>query len=137
MKLEVGMYARTILGISKLIEVRKNRYVFDKLDKNLWSDDIADEIWGYEIKDVIIKTSFNIIDLIEVGDYVNGKEVITIYKKDDNFIGNSNYIFKEKTVEVSNDNYETIPTDCLFKNDEIKSIVTKEHFEEIEYKVDE
>lgn len=52
-------------------------------------------------------------------------------------IGNSNYIFKEKTIEVSNDNYETIPTDCLFTNDEIKSIVTKEKFEEIEYKVDE
>lgn len=58
MKLEVGMYVRTILGISKLIEVRKNRYVFDKLDKDLWSDDIADEIWGYEIKDVIIKNKF-------------------------------------------------------------------------------
>lgn len=43
-------------------------------------------------------------------------------------IGNSNYIFKEKTIEVSNDNYETIPTDCLFTNDEIKSIVTKEKF---------
>lgn len=128
MNLKVGMYIRTLDGISKVIEVRDSNIVgrFANEDGNI-----------YFMNEIMCAPSFNIIDLIEVEDYVNGKEVIAIYEKDDSFIGNSNYIFKEKTIEVSNDNYETIPTDCLFTNDEIKSIVTKEKFEEIEYKVDE
>ena len=65
----------------------------------------------------ITKSSPNIIDLIEVGDYVNGKCVDEIdthrkclysYERDDY------YIFNER---------------------DIKSIVTKENFKEMEYKI--
>ena len=61
-------------------------------------------------KDVI--SSPNIIDLIEVGDYVNGYKVTS----KDQFLGFGNH-------------------DWYMTNDEIKSIVTKEQFESMEYKV--
>lgn len=60
----------------------------------------------------VIKSSQNIIDLIEVGDYVNGYEVTS----KDQFLGFGNH-------------------DWYMTNDEIKSIVTKENFESMEYKV--
>ena len=64
------------------------------------------------------KTSFNIIDLIEVGDYVNGKEVMTI----SGFKDGSRYI------EFDEGRY-------LCKSEDIKSIVTKEQFDSVKYEV--
>ena len=66
-------------------------------------------------KKEIIKYSPNIIDLIEVGDYVNGCMVIN--KKDD-------------TIQIVQ---LIIPFNL--KEKDIKSIVTKEQFESMEYKV--
>lgn len=63
----------------------------------------------------IIKSSPNIIDLIEVGDYVNGCMVIN--KKDD-------------TIQIIQ---LIIPFDL--KEKDIKSIVTKEQFKSMEYKI--
>ena len=60
----------------------------------------------------IIKSSPNIIDILEVGDYVNGYEVTS----KDQFLGFGNH-------------------DWYMTNDEIKSIVTKEQFKNIEYEV--
>lgn len=85
----------------------------------------------------IVKASYNIIDILEKGDYVNGVEIIKIYEKGDSFEGNRNYIFKEKTIEVANDNYETIPFEALFINKEIETIVTHEQMEQMAYKVGE
>ena len=65
----------------------------------------------YEIED-IIKHSFNIIDLIEVGDYVNGEVVIGTWN------GNR--------IETHRSN---------FHEDNIKSIVTHEQFNSIKYEV--
>ena len=59
------------------------------------------------------KSSHNIIDLIEIGDYVNGYEVTS----KDQFLGFGNH-------------------DWYMTNDEIKSIVTREQFEAMEYKVE-
>ena len=64
---------------------------------------------------IIEKSSPLIIDLIEVGDYVNGEYVTYINKKD-------NY------VDVGYD-------DAMLRAKDIKSIVTKEMFEQMEYKI--
>ena len=93
MELEVGMYVRTIKG-------------------KIWIIISQKAISGHR-KD-IIKASHNIIDLIEVGDYVNGFPVI--HKEND--------ILKCGLL-------------VQFKENEIKSIVTKEQFEQMEYKVGE
>ena len=103
MKLEVGMYARTINGKIWIIKSQK-------------------AISGHK-KD-IINASSNIIDLIEVGDYVNGYKVIDIVKG-----------FK-----IIIDKLELDTTTGLYHNigiKDIKSIVTKEQFESMEYKIKE
>ena len=69
----------------------------------------------------IVKHSTNLIDLIECGDYVNGKEVSNVDKVDNiNFIEwTDGDMYK---TEVENDKF-------------IKTIVTKEMMEYISYKV--
>ena len=113
MKVEVGMYIRTSDGkITKFIE-------YDKKDKNELITDYYQysTIW---IKDVV-KSSFNIVSLIEKGDYVNGHRVIFV---------NDNFNYPSVNVETSGGaTFEIIPQ----KN--IKSVVTKEQFEALAYKV--
>ena len=72
-----------------------------------------------EYEDKIIKSSPNIIDLIEVGDYVNGS-CITYISKDR----------KTYTIE-SKEGY------CDLKKLKVDSIVTCEQFESMKYKVGE
>lgn len=62
MKLETRMYIRTNDGISKIIEVRLAGSLSRVVDDfgNVW---FAGEILG---------TSYEVIDLIEKGDYING-----------------------------------------------------------------
>ena len=71
----------------------------------------------YDINLDSIKSSPNIIDLIEVGDYVNGKEVLEL-KNFGAFNG----------ARVFGD---------IYFNEDIKSIVTREMFESMEYKIGE
>jgi hypothetical protein len=68
----------------------------------------------------IVKHSKNIIDLIEVGDYVNGVRVINILDKDEEKIPTS--------IKCVNN--------CFYEK-EIKSIVTKEQFSSVEYRLQE
>lgn len=100
MELEIGMYVRTING-------------------KIWIIKSQQAISGHK-KD-IINASYNIIDLIEVGDYVNGEKVIEI----DNCKG----AMRELYLEGQNPE-----KDCGIYFEEIKSIVTREQFESMEYK---
>ena len=81
-------------------------------------------LWDKELKEYIVKHSFNIIDLIEEGDYVNG-----IYIE----------CTKGAYLETLEHDYENsdlghIEYLKIYPYD-IKSIVTKEQFKNIEYKV--
>lgn len=87
MKLEVGMYVRTKkYGIAKIIGGISDKFNIDVFKKD-----------GYTLRCQkerdILKASFNIIDLIEVGDYVNGEKVIAL-KKD---ISERNIHFNSKS----------------------------------------
>lgn len=66
------------------------------------------------------KASFNIIDLIEVGDYVNGLKVIDIVEND---IYISDF-YAESYIGI-------------VKVKDIKSIITHEQMEQMAYKVEE
>ena len=77
--------------------------------------------YDYYDEDTIIKSSPNIIDLIEVGDYVNGNVVKEL--NDELVIMNTGLIY-------DNNLYLSI------KQIDIKSIVTKEQFSQMEYKVE-
>ena len=103
MKLELGMYVRTDEGIiTKIIDNRDN--VIIKTDD-----------YTTHLRSRVVKASYNIIDLIEVGDYANG------------------YIAKEVWENgVLIDNFAM---GKIIYSNEIKSIVTKEMFESMSYKV--
>ena len=77
----------------------------------------TDSEYNVIYKSWIVKSSPNIIDLIEVGDYVNGVEVENI---DDEWITMSD---------------TKVPILKSIANGMIKSIVTKEQFKEMEYRI--
>ena len=112
--MKAGDYVRTKDGIILKIKDIEDIYTTDNIYIGMAIYD--DE--GHFVNDVeIIKSNSNIIDLIEVGDYVNGCMVIN--KKDDTL----------QIIQL------IIPFDL--KEKDIKSIVTKECFESMEYKVGE
>ena len=133
--LSVGMFIRTPLGIDKIIYLRKQDEYgcnYDtQLEHYLFLNNKRDyiSIDGECFEKEEIKTSYNIIDLIEVGDYVNGSKVIDI-----SIIGKD----KEKWVwvEQMEDSDNKYGDDYVgYNNDQIKSIVTKEQFSSMEYRL--
>lgn len=125
MKLEVGDYVRTKKGIAKILgRVNEpDNYYFKMLitDKYLEIHDDTEYIHDLDI----IKSSKNIIDLIEVGDYVNGYLVTDVYRPD------GNEVFR---IEIERD---TLRGHIIDKSSQIKSIVTKEQFENMTYEVEQ
>lgn len=114
--IEVSEYVRTEQGyIARLESIYHDMYSFDNSVQCSYGEEMP--IIFEKDLDLITKHSFNIIDLIEVGDYVNGKLVTTV---EDNLVGvrdASRYI-------------------CTwYANEHIKTIVTKEQFKAMEYKV--
>src|SRR5574344_994950 len=129
MKLEVGMYVRTKNRtlqrpqIARIIKMSKdsgykNQYYIE-LDKNLIPS------YEYHIyEEDISKASFSLIDLIEVGDYVNGYKV--------SYKGNDYKPFVQCDYSVQ----EGTTNHYRFYEEAIYSIVTKEQFESMSYKVE-
>lgn len=134
MKLEVGQFVRLKSGyICKIINI--NDFREPNMKYGVEANYLKDVMFIGD--DDVVKASYNIIDILEEGDYVNSKEVIEIYQSGTKFKGSSMYSFREKTIELANDNYETIPHDCLLINEDIKTIITKEQFEQMSYKIKE
>lgn len=118
-KLEVGHFIRTIKGIGRIEEITEDRTeIYFNCDTGLTISFIKKDFTQEEMAQYY-KHSDNIIDLIEVGDYVNGREIINI----------DCYEYEN---ELFFDTNETINS---FVNKDIKSIVTKEQFESISYKL--
>lgn len=108
MKLELkeNMYYRTYSGsINKITSIKdynEREYLLN----------------GFYInKDTIKKASYNIIDILEVGDYVNGHRVEEINFEDEEIFTDSEYYCG--IVEFCN----------------IKSVITREQMEQMAYKV--
>ena len=114
MKLEVGMYVRTKKGnITKIIDKRDVSGSLHR-EEMMFILDNGNRLALHSQK--VVKASHNIIDLIEVGDYVNG--------------------YKVRGTSVSTlllDNFNMIKIEDY----EIKSIVTKEQFESMKYSLEE
>lgn len=114
--MKVGEYVRTNRGyIYKLghYDEKEERWI-------CFEDDDWFPVYESEVK----ISNPNIIDLIEVGDYVNG------------ILINEKYIDVNGNVIVKNecdDDYYSI----AFKNEDIKSILTKEQFSQMEYRIGE
>jgi hypothetical protein len=113
--LKEEMYIRTIRYFSKLVYIRKiekiegKRLILDDYIVDDFEEVYKDKIPFEEVK----KASFNIIDLIEIGDYVNGRKVLEIM--------NDGKMSRVKT------EYET------YFNEDIETVVTKEILNYVTY----
>lgn len=106
---EVGEYYRTKNGeILKIVDLDEYGFLVDK--------------FYYQI----VKHSKNIIDLVEVGDYVNGHLVVEISKN----------AYNQKLVITEVDGKDGAIRHHYLERS-IKNVVTHEQFESIEYKVEE
>lgn len=115
MKLELrkNMYYRTYSGfINKIISIKnfnEREYLLN----------------GFYInKDTIKKASYNIIDILEVGDYVNGDKI--------EYIDDCEGAMREFYYDYENPN-----DDVGHWQEEIKTIITHEQMEQMAYKVGE
>lgn len=119
-EIKVGEYVRTKKG--KIAKVKTIYSEEDRIKMKNFSVKKETLINGtIKISDVI-KHSFNIIDLIEVGDYVNGYKITSIA-----------CINGDNTIVYAEDKKGYFI--AQFRSVQIKSIVTREKFESIEYKV--
>ena len=137
MKLNIGDYVRNQYGIAKIVDI-KNKNGIDILvfDRNICflvnketGEIIQDRLFNElpllkEIDLSKIKSSPNIIDLIEVGDYVNG-----VYISDKYIDAFQEWVVKREC----DDDYYSI----AFKNRDIETVVTKEKFEQMKYRVED
>lgn len=131
MEIEVGEFVRTNNGIiDEVIKIEKagsgTRFFGERLEDTIiiTNRDILSER-RIDLKD-IVKHSKNIIDLIDLDDYVNGKRVTDYY-----FVGTQKVLVldNEKVTYEENENF--VP------NLAIKSIITKEQFKSVEYRLEE
>ena len=125
MKLEVGMFIRTPLGIDKIECFNKENVIgYGFITKAnhylLWhKEDNKFSIDGECFEKEEIKTSHNIIDIVQVGDYVNGYKITDI----------DCYEYETELF------YDTGDFINSFVEEQIKSIITKEQMEQMVYKV--
>lgn len=114
-EIQVGEFVRTDKGnIGKIKEIRIGKNEETNTYQNIYILDNG----LFTIIDYIVKHSFNLINLIEKNDYVNG------YKVD--FVQNNEVVYNHNHPYKLN----------MFAKD-IKSIVTHEQFSSLEYKVEE
>ena len=107
--IEAGEYVRTKNGkIDKVINNNCYMPQYIECEKSLL------------YKEDIVNHSKNIIDLIEVGDYVNGTEIDLLEKSENRVWSTSTYGDE----------------DIVFYENEIKTILTKEQFEQNCYTVE-
>ena len=124
MKLEEGMYVRTkYLDDEGYLLEPVIAKIQDMTKYSIYLDDFGDCK-----EEHILKASHNIIDLIETGDYVNESRVVYFMIDEEKSIKQG---IDEKIGVVVEEKWET--TKYLTKD--IKSIVTKEQFESMSYKV--
>ena len=127
MELKEGMYVRTKCNDFCNLVVIRQIVEIDEDDNKFWIDDYIIDVYGDEqnklCEEDVEKASFNVIDLIEEGDYVNGSEV----EKITTFNG-MNFV---DTYMTQGYGWGT----CIPEN-KIQSIVTKEQFESMKYIVE-
>ena len=126
MKLELkeNMYVRNCYGrIAKIEDIEDNiaycdNWLYQRYEEFIEFIDLNNE------KDInkITKVSYNIIDILEVGDYVNGYPIYEIVEYEDD----------TRAIVIDDDNKS-----IMWKKQDIKSVITHEQMEQMAYKAGE
>ena len=125
MKLKEGMYIKTKLNdFCNMVAIRKIDEIDEDDDNKFWIDDYIMDTFGDEqnklSEEDVEKASFDITDLIEIGDYVNGSPVCDI-KQDEN---GKTWVYTDSEYKYG------------YLKEEIKTVATREEFYLIEYEVE-
>ncbi len=128
MEIKVGEYVRTKEG--KIIRFKKigtykthTRKIDGKYERGTFENKcIISGRYHYKY-DNISKHSKNIIDLIEVGDYVNGYKVLEIRRNDNRILIG---VYKDTETVI----YKTLA------NENVKTILTHEQFKQNAYRLE-
>ncbi len=125
MKLELkeNMYVRTKDGIIDKVTIDYNGHCASPICECKHISCAK----NYYDEDKIIKASYNIIDILEVGDYVNGYKVTGI--------GGTYHGRKDRAIYCDYQENEKTGKWIMIYDDEIKSIVTHEQMEQMAYKI--
>lgn len=119
--IEVNEYVRTNKGnIGKVVEIRLGFNKDTQLYQNVYMLDNG--LWT--ILEYIVKHSKQLIDLVEVGDIVNGYRVINVINKEPCPSG--------KCVDIDSNKDSS---ECTLWEEDIKTIITKEQYMANCYKV--
>ena len=119
-EIKVNDYVRIAGGIiARITNKNKDGLLIDRVIRDPMRQDGTIRDWCIfnDEKALIVKHSFNLIDLIQCGDYVNGGQVREI---------------KENFIRISGGEFVF----QYLKNEDIKTVVTKEMMESISYKVE-
>ena len=113
MEIEVGEYVRTRAGhFYKITRIDENGLIYWNKIQCGWSME--------QLKDIVVKYSKNIIDLVEVGDIVHIKDVL-----------------HEDIIHIWSEDYLKALKEDIQNGIKLVSILTKEQMKSIEYKVEE
>lgn len=124
LKLKENMYVRNCYGrIAKIEYIEDNtaycdNWLYQSYEDHITFINLDDE----EDIDEILKASYNIIDILEVGDYVNGYKI--------KYIDDCKGAMREFYYDYENPN-----EDAGHWQEEIKSVITHEQMEQMAYKV--
>ena len=143
MQLEENMYVRTKYGIFKIRKITKDLAYWKRekrvieLDRNIPEYNYRFSFYKDESIFKGAKFKDNIIDLIEVGDYVNGCYVSNKRASVNEHLGGhpKGIGIIKCNAYFNQGNYD----DCKFEwieEKDIKSIVTKEQFESMKYNLE-
>ena len=119
--LKIGEYTRINGKIGKVKDIILNSNNYE--DSGIYLENEKFILGKEEIYK--LKSSYNIIDLIEEGDYVNGYKILEIVK-------GFKVIVDNLELNTRDGNYYL----KRFTNNEIKTIVTKEAFKANEYRME-
>lgn len=124
MEIKENEFVRTDNGIFKVTKI-DGLYIY--LDKQYF-DNQYQTMRDVTFKERILKHSFNIIDLIEVGDYINEYKVLEI---EDSIYENSKRILIYKNNKESYERWIYIQEydGKIHTQDDIETILTKEQYQ--------
>ena len=144
MELKEGMYVRTENGIIEKINKIYDRHATDNVviwlngygdGRSVFIDDFEEvKYQSINARGFIKKEpSFNLIDLIEVGDIVKLFMEDDIGKEDTNIFELVAVTIDKKQIGVFNSDFQIE----FFPIENLRGILTKEQFSQIEYKVEQ
>ena len=119
MKLEVGQFARLKSGyICKIINI--NDFREPSMKYGVEANYLKDVMFIGDAD--VVKASYNIIDILKKGDYVNGYPIYEIVEYEDD----------TRAIVIGDDSKSII-----WKKQDIKSVITHEQMTQMAYKVGE